>query len=117
MATLLGLSSAWAAGWAVALHVALHHDDDQPVSEGRPCGLDLATHGHLHSEGTPDHDHPVVGGAAVSLPGRLSFRVPAMTGDGPQWIAGPPPVRRLSMRMDPSHDPPPRGVSVSILRI
>jgi hypothetical protein len=43
---------------ADALHVLLHHGDEQggavPVGSMMP-----ALHGHVHSAETPDHDHPL----------------------------------------------------------
>ena len=117
VAMLLALSSSWAAGWAVAWHVASDDHHGRPSSdEAYALGLEMVAHGHLHPEGTPAHGHPAVSSAAGSLPGRLSILAPAMTGDALESV-GPTSRQRLSPEGRPNPDPPPRGVSVSILRI
>ena len=115
---LLALSASWAAGWAVAFHLATddHHGHD-PSDRGGVRELEMAIHGHAHSEGTPAHSHSVVSSVAPPVPSRLSLLAPAMTGDAPQAVLTAASGRRLPSQAGPNHDPPPRGVSVSILRI
>jgi len=77
----------------------------------------MAAHGHLHAEGTPAHGHPVVVSVAAPIPGRLSLLTPAMTGNAPETAFAAVSGRGLAQQAGPNHDPPPRGASVSILRI
>lgn len=115
---LLALNASWAAGWGVAFHLATdqHHGHDTP-GHGEAASLELAIHGHLHSERTPAHTHPLVASVAAPLPGRLILLAPATTRDAPEGIpTSTPPGRTLPSQAGPNHDPPPR-VSVSILRI
>lgn len=115
---LLALSSSWAVGWSAALHVATdhHHDGDSPDHDGAP-GLEMVLHGHAHTEGTPAHRHPVVGSAAVPVPGKLLVFVSAMSGDVPEVVTGDSSCLRLLSQGGPTHDPPPRLEAFSVLRI
>ena len=118
VAALLAQGASWAAGWAVALHLASDDHGGRASSEGGGAlGLQMAAHGHLHAEGTPAHGHPVVGSVPAPMPGRVSLLAPAMTGNAPETACAALSGRRLAPRAGPSHDPPPRGTSVSILRI
>jgi len=115
---LLALSSPWAAGWAVALHLATDaHGGRASSYVGGVLGLQLAAHGHVHAENTPAHTHPALGSVAAPIPGRRSMPAPAMTGDAPEAVLTAASNSRLAAPAGPNHDPPPRGVSVSILRI
>jgi hypothetical protein len=115
---LLALSASWAAGWAVAFHLATDdHHGPSAADRGGLRELEMAIHGHAHSEGTPAHSHTVVGGVAAPVPARLSLLAPAMTGDTPEAVLTATSGHRLASQAGPNHDPPPRGVTVSILRI
>ena len=115
---LVALSASWSGGWAVAFHLATDGHHGHAASH---CGdlreLETAIHGHAHSEGTPAHSHAVVGSVVLPVPGRLSLLAPAMTGDAPEAVLAAASGRRLPSQAGPNHDPPPRGVTVSILRI
>jgi hypothetical protein len=115
---LLALSASWAAGWAVAFHLAMDDHHGHAASDrGGVRELETAIHGHAHSEGTPAHSHAVLGSVVTPVPGRVSLLAPAMTGDAPEAVLTATSGRRLPSQAGPNHDPPPRGVSVSILRI
>jgi len=116
---LLALSTSWAAGRAVAFHLATddHHGGHAASDRGGVRELEMAIHGHAHSEGTPAHSHSVVSSVATPVPSRLSLLAPAMTGDAPEAVLTAASGRRLPSQAGPNHDPPPCGVSVSILRI
>lgn len=119
VAALLALASSRAAGWAVALHLVSDHGHHRPAPETTPAdGLGMVTHGHPHAEGTPDHDHPLVGNAAATSPrGRPSPLASATTGHACRFLPALAPGCRLTALTGPNHDPPPRGISVSVLRI
>jgi len=115
---LLALSTSWAAGWALAFHLATDdHHGHEASDRGGVRELEMAIHGHAHSEGTPAHSHTVVSSVATHVASRLSLLAPAMTGDDPEAVLTAASGRRLPSQAGPNHDPPPRGVSVSILRI
>jgi len=115
---LLALSASWAAGWAVAFHLATDDHHGHAASDrGGVRELEMAIHGHAHSEGTPAHSHSVVSSVATPVPSRLSLLALAMTGHAPDAVVTPASGRRLPSQAGPNHDPPARGASVSILRI
>lgn len=118
MAALLAQGASWATGWAVALHLASDGHGGRASSDGGGAlGLQMAAHGHLHAEGTPVHGHPVVGSVAAPISGRLSLLAPATCRSVPEAVFRGPSSHRVLPPVSPNHDPPPRGTSVSILRI
>lgn len=114
---LLALSTSWAVGWAIAFHLATDDHHGLGASDRGGVGeLEMAIHGHAHSEGTPAHSHTVVNNVATPVPGRLSLLAPVMTGDTPEVVLTAASGRRLPSQAGPNHDPPPR-TSVFVLRI
>jgi len=113
---LLALAASWAAGWAVAFHLASDDHGGRATSDGGGAlGLQMAVHGHVHAEGTPEHGHPVVGSAPVPIRARLSLLAPVMTGDAPEVVLTAASSRWLASPSAANHDPPPR--SIFVLRI
>ena len=110
---LLALSSSSMAGWSVALHLATddHHD------HGGTSGLEMALHGHVHDEGTPPHWHPLLPSVAAPIPGKLLLTIGAMVGNTPEVVVTVNSGPRLLPSRGPTHDPPPRYESISVLRI
>ena len=114
---LLALSSSWVLGWSVALHLADDHHQGDASEDRVSLGLEMALHGHAHSEGTPAHGHPIVGSAAAPLPGKVLVRAGAMIGSPLDFVFAEPSGCPLRSEIRPTHDPPPRPQSVSVLRI
>lgn len=117
MSALLALVSPSAAGWAVAVHLAIddHHGRGSSHRDGLR-GLNMMLHGHAHGEGTPPHGHPLLTRGAAPVPGRLLLLVSAMIGDAPEGVAITS-SSRLLLQSGPNHDPPAAREAVSVLRI
>jgi hypothetical protein len=101
-----------AASATLALHDALsdHHRHDQAADRGL---LGTTLHGHGHADGTPAHEHPLLG-SSVTAPAGAAKPV-ALTGDAAS--PGLPPPRRVRGNMASARrsvDPPGR---VTVLRI
>ncbi len=79
--------------------------------------MEMALHGHVHEEGTPPHWHPLLTSVAVPIPGRLLLTIGTMVGDAPEAVVTVASGSRLLSSRGPTHDPPPRYESVSVLRI
>jgi hypothetical protein len=111
------VSSSWLLGWSVVVHVTDDHHHAQASDHSLEAGLEMAFHGHAHSEQTPAHGHPFIGGMAAPLPGKLLLMVEAASAVPHGLVIAEPTGRRLLSQAGPTHDPPPRPVAVSILRI
>ena len=118
VSVLLAMASSSAAGWSVALHLAIddHHSEDRS-HDGGVLGLEMALHGHAHTEGTPPHGHPVIASVAAPIPAKLLLLMGAMLGDAPERVATATSGRRARLQAGPTHDPPGALEAVSVLRI
>ena len=114
---LLAMSSSWVVGWSVALHLDDDHHRGAASDHGVALDLEMALHGHTHSEGTPAHGHPFVGGVAAPLPGKLLPLTEAMTACPRVSMVADPSGRQLLSQAGATRDPPPRPAALSILRI
>jgi len=115
---LLALVSPSAVGWAVAFHLTVdHHHDGGSSDHDDVVGLDMVLYGHAHDEGTPAHGHPLLTSVASPIPGKLLLLIGAMVGDVPDVVVIATCGLRLLLLRGPTHDPPPRLESASILRI
>lgn len=115
---LLALASSSAVGWAVAFHVATDdHHGGGPSHHDGVVGLDLVLHGHAHDEGTPAHGHPFLTSVPAPIPAKQLLLIAAMVGDAPEVVVALTSGRRRPSSRGPTHDPPPRLESPSVLRI
>ncbi len=118
VAGLLALASSSVVGWTVALHLATddHHRDGSSHHAGA-VGLEMALHGHAHDERTPAHGHPLVTSVTAPIPGKPLLLIGAIVGDAPHVVVAATSGRPLLSQSGPTHDPPPRLESASVLRI
>lgn len=116
-ATLLAWPASWALGWSTALHLAEDHHQESAPSNEHAVGLELALHGHSHSQGTPSHGHPLVTSVAAPLPGKVFAASLAAVGCGSGLVPTSDFAGRLLSPSGPTHDPPPRLPAFSVLRI
>lgn len=114
---LLTLVSSAATGWSVAFQVATDdHHGEHESHHGGVRGLEVALHGHAHTEGTPPHEHSAVSSVVAALPGKMLLQIGATIGEAPEVVFAE--IRRgLVSAAGPTHDPPPRRQDVSVLRI
>lgn len=117
VSVLFALSSSWWLGWSVAVHLAEDHGHREAPDDTATSGLELALHGHTHSDETPAHGHPFVVVGAALLPGKLFLSTEATAGISCELVFFRlPDCRRLS-QVDPTHDPPPCPEAGPVLRI
>jgi len=114
LTALVALLSPPAVGLALAIHLLSH---DNHAASPANAGVEIALHGHAHVEGTPPHGHPIVGGAAAPLPGRILLPLAAFVANAPEFNPDDPLGRRALSGYGPTHDPPPRRAGPPILRI
>ena len=115
---LLAIASPAAFGCAVAFHLASdEHHGGGSAHEDSAAGLRVVLHGHSHGPGTPSHGHPFLTNAAVPIPTMQLLLVGAMVGDAPLVVVPVTSGWRPPTLRGPTHDPPPRIESFSVLRI
>jgi hypothetical protein len=102
--------------WAVAFHIASHHHHVASSGESQ-VGLQLALHGHEHDGDTPAHGHPLIASVAGPIPAKHLLLIAFTAGDAPEVVAATASGRRPWSSIGPTHDPPPRAESFSVLRI
>jgi len=117
IAALVALGAPSGAGWVLALHLADHDHANpaSPMQEGGVVGLEIVLHGHSHAAGTPPHGHALMTSRTAPIPGKLL--IPVIAGDAPIIVDRLSSGRRPLSPRRPTHDPPSRLASLSVLRI
>lgn len=106
---ILGLFAPGLGTAAATLHIAFDHQEAPAAGQ-----LMALIHGHSHTSGTPDHEHPVFRSVAQASPGTTPSLVPKPSSTTVAALRRPPSPRVLLRRLDSASGTGPPGNRVSL---